>query len=65
MRLRQTWLAVSITKSTVMFSSVPSNIVMPPLGDAREAKIRLDLASGQPSKPREFWLAISQEDGVS
>ncbi len=65
MRLRQTWLAVSLSKSTVMFSWVPSNIIVPPLGDAREARIRLDLASGQPSKRSEFWLAISQEDGVS
>ena len=64
MRLRQTWLAVSTSKSTIMFSSVPSNIVVPPLGDAREAQIRLGLPSGQPARRSEFWLAISQEDGV-
>ncbi len=65
MRLRQTWLAVSLSKSTIMFSSVPSNIVVPPLGDARDARIRLHLASAQPSRRNEFWLAISQEDGVT
>ncbi len=64
MRLRQTWLAVSISKSTVMFSTVPSNIVVPPLDDARNTQIRLGLASGTPAKRSEFWLAISQEDGV-
>ena len=65
MRLRQTWLAVSLSKSTVMFSSVPTNIVVPPLGDARDAHLRVDLTSGRPAKRSEFWLAISQEDGVT
>ena len=65
MRLRQTWLAVSLSKSTVMFTTVPSNIVVPPLGDARPAEVRLAFASGQRVNASEFWLAISQEDGAT
>ena len=65
MRLRQTWLAVSLSKSTVMFATVPSSIVVPPLTDAGQTEVHLALASGQPVKANEFWLAISQEDGVT
>ncbi len=64
MRLRQTWLAVSLSKSTVMFTTLPTNIVLPPTRGARQPEVNLALASGQPVKANEFWLAISQEDGV-
>jgi hypothetical protein len=65
MRLRQTWLAVSLSKSTVMFATVPSSIVVPPLGNSGQTDVRIALASGHSLKAREFWLAISQEDGVT
>ncbi len=65
MRLRQTWLAVSHSKSTVMFTNVPSNIVVPPLSDARPAEVNLAIASGRSAKLSEFWLAISQEEGMT
>ncbi len=65
MRLRQTWLAVSLSKSTVMFTTVPSNIVVPPLGDARPAEVNLALAAGQRANVSDFWLAISQEEGMT
>ena len=65
MRLRQTWLAVSLSKSTVMFATLPTNVVLPPTRGARQPEVNLALASGQPVKANEFWLAISQEDGVT
>jgi len=65
MRLRQTWLAVSPSKSTVLFTTVPSNIVVPPLRDTHPAEVNLALASGQPANVSQFWLAISQEEGMT
>ncbi len=65
MGLRQTWLAVSTTKSTIMFSAAPSNIVLPPLAKGSKTYVRLDLGSQAGPEPSEFWLAISQEDGLA
>lgn len=65
MGLRQTWLAVSTSKSTIMFSATPSNVVLPPLGKSSKEYVRLDLGSQQGPDRSEFWLAISQEDGFA
>ncbi len=65
MGLRQTWLAVSTSKSTIMFSASPSNIVLPPLGKASKTYVRLDLGSQPGPDPSEFWLAISLEEGLA
>ncbi len=65
MGLRQKWLAVSTSKSTIMFSATPSNIVLPPLAKGHKEYVRLDLGSQPGPEPKEFWLAISQEDGLA
>ena len=65
MGLRQTWLAVATTKSTIMFSAAPSNIVLPPLAKGSKTYVRLDLGSQAGPEPADFWLAISQEDGLA
>lgn len=65
MGLRQTWLAVSTSKSTIMFSATPSNIVLPPLSKGSKEYVRLDLGAQAGPEPAEFWLAISQEDGLA
>jgi len=65
MGLRQTWLAVSTSKSTIMFSATPSNIVLPPLAKGSKTYVRLDLGSQSGPEPNDFWLAISQEDGLA
>ncbi len=65
MGLRQTWLAVSTSKSTIMFSATPSNIVLPPLAKGSKTYVQLDLGSQSGREPNEFWLAISQEDGLA
>ncbi len=65
MGLRQTWLAVSTSKSTIMFSASPSNIVLPPLAKGSKTYVRLDLGSQAGPEHNEFWLAISQEDGLA
>ncbi len=65
MGLRQTWLAVSTAKSTIMFSASPSNVVLPPLTKGSKTYVRLDLGSQTSSKSNDFWLAISQEDGLA
>lgn len=65
MGLRQTWLAVSTVKSTIMFSASPSNVVLPPLTKGSKTYVRLDLGSQAKAQPNDFWLAISQEDGLA
>ncbi len=65
MGLRQTWIAISSFKSTIMFSAAPSNVILPPGARGSTEHVRLDLA-GQPGPEQtEFWLAISQEDGLA
>ncbi len=65
MGLRQTWLAVSTSKSTIMFSATPTNVVLPPLVNGSKTYVRLDLGSQSGPEPDDFWLAISQEDGLA
>ncbi len=65
MGLRQTWLAVSACKSTIMFCAAPSNVILPPVSKGSKDHVRLDFGS-QPGPERvEFWLAISQEFGLA
>ena len=65
MGLRQTWLAVSTVKSTIMFSATPANVVLPPLSKGSKTYVRLALGSQTAPKSNDFWLAISQEDGLA
>ena len=65
MGLRQTWLAVSTSKSTIMFSATPSNVILPPLASGTKRYVRLDLGSQPHPERTEFWLAISQEGGLA
>ena len=64
MRLRQTWIAVSMNKSTIMFSSSPSNIVIPPLSSAPN-EVTVDLGPKEMTDSSDFWIALSQEDGIA
>ena len=65
MGLRQTWLAISTSKSTIMFSATPSNVILPPLANGSKEYVRIDLGSQPRVEQTEFWLAISQEDGLA
>ena len=66
MGLRQTWLAISSFKSTIMFSATPSaNVILPPLAKDGKEYVRLDLGGPSGPEQNEFWLAISQEDGLA
>ena len=65
MGLRQTWIAISTFKSTIMFSATPSNVILPPPARGNQEHVRLDLAGQPGSELAEFWLAISQEDGLA
>ncbi len=65
MGLRQTWLAISTSKSTIMFSASPSNVILPPLANGSKEYVRIDLGSQPQVERTEFWLAISQEDGLA
>ncbi len=64
MGLRKIWLAISTSKSTVMFSSTPSNAVLQPLADSSKRSVRLVLGFQPRPEQTQFWLAISQEDGL-
>ena len=65
MGLRQTWIAISTSKSTIMFSATPSNVILPPQASGSKRYVRLDLGSQPQPEQTEFWLAISQEDGLA
>ncbi len=64
MRIRQTWFAVSSSKSTIMFSPAPSSIIVPPLSSAH-TEVSVNLEAREMSDSNEFWIALSQEDGTS
>ncbi len=64
MRLRQTWFAVSSSKSTIMFSPAPSNIIVGPLSRA-QSEVSVDFGRRETSDPSDFWIALSQEDGTA
>ena len=64
MPLRRTWLAVSITKSTVMFAPIPNSVVIPPLPGRSQGTVNLEVGSQQQVDPSEVWLAITHEDGI-
>ena len=65
MGLRQTWLAISNSKSTIMFTATPSNVILPPLANGNNEYVRLDLGSQSRVERTAFSLAISQEDGLA
>ncbi len=62
MRMRETWLAISPSKKTVMFSSAPAAISMPPLQKVYNGLLLLKLGSQKASEAEDMWFAVSQEN---
>ncbi len=59
MRLRQSWIVVSPHRQTTLFSSAPSNPMLPAPQGLNEPQLSLPR---QDNNIGEYWLAISQED---
>ncbi len=61
MRMRETWLAISPSKRTVMFSSAGAAISVPPLQKVYNGLLLLKLGSQKASEAEDLWFAVSQE----
>ncbi len=61
MRMRETWLAISSSKKTVMFSSAGAAISVPPLQKVYNGLLLLKLGSQKASEAEDMWFAVSQE----
>lgn len=61
MRMRETWLAISPSKKTVLFSSALGPISVPPLQKVYNGLLLLKLGSQKASEAEDMWFAVSQE----
>ena len=61
MRMRETWLAISASKKTVMFSSAGAAISVPPLQKVYNGLLLLKLGSQKASEAEDVWFAVSEE----
>ena len=61
MRMRETWLAISPSKRTVMFSSAGAAISVPPLQKVYNGLLLLKLGAQKASEAEDMWFAVSQE----
>ncbi|MHC4082843.1 MAG: hypothetical protein ACYS15_08805 [Planctomycetota bacterium] len=61
MRMRETWLAISPSKKTVMFSSAGAAISVPPLQKVYNGLLLLKLGAQKASKAEDVWFAVSEE----
>jgi hypothetical protein len=59
--MRETWLAISPAKKTVMFSSAGTAISVPPLQKVYNGLLVLKLGSQKASKAEDVWFAVSEE----
>ncbi len=59
MRLRQIWIAVSPHKHTILFSSAPSNLMLPAPRGSNEPQLTL---APQDNNIGDYWLVVSQEN---
>ncbi len=63
MRLRQTFLAVSLAKRTVLFVPARSSVVAP-LEKSQKGSVDIELGSQHHFDSEEVWI-VTQECGVS
>jgi hypothetical protein len=61
MRMRETWLAISPSKKTVMFSSTGAALSVPPLQRIYNGLLLLKLGSQKASEAEDMWFAVSEE----
>ncbi len=64
MPLKQTWLAVSLSRSTIMLAPSPTNLVVPPMRGHGNCHVNIELANQARFDPAEMWVAITCEDGI-
>jgi hypothetical protein len=62
MRMRETWLAISPSKKTVMFSSTGAVLSVPPLQRVYNGLLLLKLGSQRARDAEDMWFAVSEED---
>ena len=61
MRMRETWLAISPSKKTVMFSSAAAPLSIPPRRKVYDGLIVLKVGSKQVAETADMWFAVSEE----
>ena len=61
MRMRETWLAISPSKKTVMFSTSGAALSVPPLQKVYNGLLVLELGSQKASEAEDMWFAVSEE----
>jgi hypothetical protein len=62
MRMRETWLAISPSKKTIMFSSVAAAISMPPLQRVYNGLLLLKIGARDAAESDDLWFAVSQKN---
>ncbi|MHC4217583.1 MAG: hypothetical protein ACYSU7_03920 [Planctomycetota bacterium] len=61
MRMRETWLAISPSKKTVMFSSVAAPLSIPPREGVYDGLLLLKVGSKCVAETDDMWFAVSEE----
>jgi len=61
MRMRETWLAISPSKKTVMFSTAGAARSVPPLQRVYNGLLVVELGSRKASEAEDMWFAVSEE----
>jgi len=61
MRMRETWLALSRSKRTVMFSSASAPIALPPRETVYDGLIVMKVGARQTLDTENVWFVVSEE----
>ena len=61
MPMRETWLAISPSKRTVLFSSIGGALVVPPLQRVYHGLLKVKLGARDDREAQDVWFAVSEE----
>jgi hypothetical protein len=64
MRMRETWLALSHSKKTILFSSASAPIALPPRQAIYDDLVLLKVGSRNAPETGDVWFAVSEESMV-
>ncbi len=65
MRLQQSWIALSQTRKTVMYTTVTPSLVLPPAQQTPGGAVRLTLGDQADADGRDLWIVITRDDARS
>ena len=61
MRIRETWLALSRSKKTILFSSASAPISLPPRQTVYDGVVVVKVGSCEDLQADDLWFAVSEE----